>query len=135
MQPPAWSMRYTLCGRRSHSSPASGDGHRRLKNWPGLTASALGDAATTRCLYSSLTQSCETTGQRASSAGISTSIGGGSLCPTMNGADAKTSPIAPDPAFLSEMVREVHLYSSDSKIKDSSGYRGGLVPPSTPASS
>src|SRR5215813_4073161 len=101
MQPPAWSMRYTLCGRRSHSSPASGDGHRRLKNWPGLTARAFGDAATTRCLYSSLTESCDITGHRASSAGISDSIGGGSLLPTMNGADAKTSPIALDLAFKS----------------------------------
>src|SRR5215469_12638318 len=94
------SMRYTLCGRRSHNSPASGDGHRRLKNWPGLTASAFGDAATTRCLYTSFTQTCEITGHRASSAGISASVGDGSLLPTMNGADAKTSLIARDLASL-----------------------------------
>src|SRR5215470_1138918 len=118
MQPPAWSMRYTLCGRRSHSSPASGEGHRRLKNWPGLTASAFGDAATTRCLYSSLTQSCAITGHRASSAGISASTGEGSLLPTMNGADAKTSPIALDLAFyLCRMLREVNYTPAAAKSR------------------
>src|SRR5215831_14652385 len=99
MQPPAWSMRYTLCGRRNHNSPSSGDGHRRLKNWPGLTASAFGDAATTRCLYASFTQSCAITGHTASSAGIAASVGDGSLSPTMNGADAKTLPITLDLAL------------------------------------
>ena len=51
--------------------PASGDGHNRLKNCPGCAASALADAATTRCLYSSLTQRWEITGHSDSSAGIS----------------------------------------------------------------
>src|SRR5215472_2094030 len=113
MQPPAWSMRYTLCGRRSHSSPASGDGHRRLKNWPGLTASAFGDAATTRCLYSSFTQSCEITGHSASSAGIPASVGDGSLLPTTNGADAKTSAINLDLALICP-----ELYPDRAKIKN-----------------
>src|SRR4029077_11260525 len=87
----ARSIRYTLCGRRSHSSPTSGDGHSRLKNWPGLTASALGEACTTRCLYSEFTQSWETTGQSASSAGICGAAAEGALLPTTKGAEAKAS--------------------------------------------
>src|SRR5882757_6154660 len=79
-----------LCGRRSHSSPASGEGQCRLKNWPGLTASALGEASTTRCLYSPLTHSCETIGLKDSSAGMCGSDGAaGGLLPTTKGADAK----------------------------------------------
>src|SRR5258708_7205606 len=89
---PSWrSIRYTLCGRRSHSSPASGDGHRRLKNCPGLTASALGEACTMRCLYSEFTQSWETTGQSASSAGMWGSAAEGTLLPTTKGAQANMS--------------------------------------------
>src|SRR5437764_10962778 len=82
-------MRYTLCGRRSQSSPTSGDGQSRLKNCPGLTASAFGEASTMRCLYSLLIRSCETIGHRVSSVGICASDGDGALLPTTNGAEAK----------------------------------------------
>src|SRR4029077_9495403 len=60
-------------------------------NWPGLTASALGDACTTRCLYSEFTQSWATTGQSTSSAGICACAATGALLPTTKGAEANTS--------------------------------------------
>src|SRR5262249_22265467 len=82
-----------LCGRRKNSSPTSGDGHNRLKNWPGVTESALDDAATTRCLYSALIQSWDTTGQSDSSAAICDgAVTPTGALPTTFGAEANSSP-------------------------------------------
>src|SRR5712691_1605367 len=78
----------------------SGAGQSRLKNCPGLTASAFAEASTTRCLYSLLTHSCDTIGQSASSAGICATAGDGALLPTTNGSDANGSAIISWGPFL-----------------------------------
>src|SRR5262249_21264890 len=92
----------------------SGDGHNRLKNWPGVTDSALGEASTTRYLYSAFTQSCDTTGQSDSSAGI-----GDAAAPlamacllTTVGADANGSPFM-DRILRSRLIAAV--------VQDSNG--------------
>src|ERR1700747_3329056 len=72
----------------------SGEGHNRLKNWPGVTESALGEASTTRCLYSAFTQSCDRTGHSDSSAGICAAVlsPATAFLPTRWGAEANGSP-------------------------------------------
>src|SRR5271168_1617741 len=80
-----------LCGRRKNNSPTSGEGQSRLKNCPGLTVSALGDAWTTRCLYSELTHSWDTTGHSDSSAGMRAGSVTGLLLPTTKGSEANGS--------------------------------------------
>src|SRR5437016_5133701 len=93
----------------------SGDGQSRLKNCPGLTASALGEASTIMCLYSEFTQSCARIGASASSAGMCVSSGGGELVPTTKGAEANgwciRDPFSHDPAGMDDPFRSL-LYQN-----------------------
>src|SRR5436309_447907 len=94
----------------------SGDGQSRLKNCPGLTASALGEASTIMCLYSEFTQSCATIGASDSSAGMCVSSGAGDPVPTTKGADANGWCIR-DPFSHDLLAWMILLEASCTKIK------------------